>query len=129
MQQAITEQTAQLRVSEARYRGWIELAADWYWEQDENGQFTSVHGPILEMLGISLDGAVPTDDAGGWNSLEQHMLRATIQARQPFLDFILTRHLLDGSVHYYRISGEPLFDKSCRFAGYRGLGARCLNKN
>jgi len=52
LEQTVRERTAELRESEARYRSLTELASDWYWEQDESGNFTKVSGPVLEMLGI-----------------------------------------------------------------------------
>src|SRR3982074_2442786 len=55
LEQAVQERTAELRESEARYRSLTELASDWYWEQDENGKFTKVSGPVLEMLGVQVD--------------------------------------------------------------------------
>ena len=125
LEQRVQERTAELRESEARFRSLTELASDWYWEQDENGAFTKVSGPVLEMLGIrvdSLGGApvrVPTD---GWNEAERARLRTTIADRQPFLDFSLSRINVDGSKRHFRVSGEPMFNKSSRFIGYRGIG-------
>ena len=55
LEQTVQERTAELRESEARYRSLTELASDWYWEQDESGNFTKVSGPVLEMLGIRVD--------------------------------------------------------------------------
>jgi CheY-like chemotaxis protein len=52
LEKTVQERTAELRESEARYRSLTELASDWYWEQDEAGNFTKVSGPVLEMLGI-----------------------------------------------------------------------------
>ena len=52
LEQTVSERTAELRESEARYRSLTELASDWYWEQDEDGAFTKVSGPALEMLGV-----------------------------------------------------------------------------
>ena len=52
LEQTVSERTAELRESEARYRSLTELASDWYWEQDESGDFTKVSGPALEMLGV-----------------------------------------------------------------------------
>jgi CheY-like chemotaxis protein len=52
LEETVAERTAELRESEARYRSLTELASDWYWEQDENMNFTKVSGPVLEMLGI-----------------------------------------------------------------------------
>ena len=55
LEAAVRERTAELMESEARYRSLTELAADWYWEQDEAGAFTKVSGPVIEMLGIRVD--------------------------------------------------------------------------
>src|SRR5450830_1367758 len=94
LEQTVRERTAELLESEARFRRLTELASDWYWEQDENGRFTKVSGPVLEMLGISVD-AVPgeTTEAPGarWNEAERAALEANIAARRPFLDFVYSR--------------------------------------
>jgi len=125
LEQAVQERTAELRESEARYRSLTELASDWYWEQDENGNFTRVSGPVLEMLGIRVDSlAGETSEAplSGWNQDEQRELLARVSARQPFLDFIFSRVNANGSHQRFRVSGEPMFNESCRFIGYRGVG-------
>jgi PAS domain S-box-containing protein len=125
LERTVQERTAELRESEARYRSLTELASDWYWEQDENGSFTSVSGPVLEMLGIQVDtltGDVKGTEVTGWNEAEREQLRATIAAREPFLDFPFSRVDTDGSQREYRVSGQPMFNQSCRFVGYRGIG-------
>jgi PAS domain S-box-containing protein len=120
----VQERTAELRASEARYRSLTELASDWYWEQDEKGNFTKVSGPVLEMLGIRVDalagtGAVPVS---GWNEEQRQRLQATIAARQPFIDQVFSRINADGTEQRFQVSGEPMFNQSCRFIGYRGIG-------
>jgi PAS domain S-box-containing protein len=125
LEQTVQERTAELRESEARYRSLTELASDWYWEQDENMKFTKVSGPVLEMLGIRVDPLVgEAGDAriAGWNEAEREALQATITARQPFLDFVFSRVNTDGSQQRFQVSGEPMFNQSCRFVGYRGIG-------
>jgi PAS domain S-box-containing protein len=131
LEQTVRERTAELRESEARYRALTELASDWYWEQDETGSFTRVSGPILEMLGIQVDSfAGERSDAGmtGWHEAEREVLQAMITARQPFLDFELSRVNADGSQQKFRVSGEPMFNQSCRFIGYRGIGVELTAK-
>jgi len=132
LEQTVLERTAELRESEARYRSLTELASDWYWEQDETGNFTKVSGPVLEMLGIRVD-ALAGDNGGadvaGWNEAERETLRATIADRQPFLDFLFSRVNADGSRQQFRVSGEPMFSQSCRFIGYRGIGVELTAKN
>jgi len=125
LEERVRERTAELRESEARFRSLTELASDWYWEQDENGAFTKVSGPVLEMLGIRVDslGGTPLRaPADGWNETERAQLRTTIAERQPFLDLLLSRINVDGSKQHFRVSGEPMFNESCRFIGYRGIG-------
>ena len=130
LEQTVRERTAELRESEARYRSLTELASDWYWEQDEKGDFTRVSGPVLEMLGIRVDPLVDDVDSipvAGWNEAKRESLRAIIAARQPFLDFLFSRVNPDGSQQQFRVSGEPMFNQSCRFVGYRGIGVEVID--
>lgn len=130
LEKTVAERTAELRESEARYRSLTELASDWYWEQDDAGNYTKVSGPALEMLGIQVGGSgiapgntdSPANSAAGWNEAERQVLRERVQARAPFLDFIFSRVNTDGTQQQFRVSGEPMFDASCRYIGYRGIG-------
>src|SRR6202171_5560930 len=91
LEQTVQERTAELRESEARFRSLTELASDWYWEQDETGNFTRVSGPVLEMLGMQVDTLVPGSaraQVPAWNEAERQRLQAPIAARQPFRDFV-----------------------------------------
>ncbi len=152
LEQAVYERTAQLAESEARYRSLVELASDWYWEQDENGSFTKVSGPVLEMLGMgaqpaaegcvntALTGAAAqTADAASdleegpagaqltqWNEAQRQELQAKINTRQPFLDYVFSQAKADGSQRQFRVSGEPMFNRSSRFIGYRGIGVEII---
>ena len=119
-----TEQA--LRESEARFRSLTALSSDWYWEQDAAYRFTLVSPGLFEVEGSDpsdfvgrtrweVGGVVPP--AGGW---EAH--RALLERHQPFRDVEYARRLAGGERHYYRVSGEPMFDESGAFAGYRGVG-------
>ena len=128
LEQTVQERTAELRDSEARYRSLTELASDWYWEQDENMNFTRVSGPVREMLGIQAVGDAGTALSVGWNEAEREAMQTTIAARQPFLDFLFSRVNADGTRQQFRVSGEPMFNPSGRFIGYRGIGIEVINK-
>jgi CheY-like chemotaxis protein len=104
LEQTVLERTTELRISEERFHRLTELSSDWYWEQDANGHFTEVSGPALEMLGMSA------------------VLEENISARRPFLDFCYSRVKADGSRQYFEVSGEPIFDPSGCYTGYRGVG-------
>jgi CheY-like chemotaxis protein len=145
LENTVRERTAELRASEARFRRLTELASDWYWEQDADGHFTNMSGPVMEMLGIVHvapninESLVDSGFAGdltktafghtellnGWNKHERELLQKTIAARQPFIDFSFSRINANGNVQRFRVSGEPIFDQSCRFVGYRGIGIEC----
>jgi CheY-like chemotaxis protein len=146
LERAVQERTAELQESEARYRSLTELAVDWYWEQNDAGTFTTASGPIMELLGMAdATFAVDSGDEGrdvnlvhapddrtgvdhapngadNWDAGERQTLKDYIGARRPFLDLLMHRRRADGSQQVFRISGEPMFDRTCRFAGYRGLG-------
>ena len=124
LERTVRERTAELRESEARYRSLTDLACDWYWEQDENGNFSKVSGPVLEMLGIRVDTLAGNTNVPvtGWNEAEREALQAIIAARQPFLDYVFTRNNADGSQQKFQVSGEPMFNRASRFIGYRGIG-------
>ena len=123
LEQTVLERTAELRESEERFHRLTELSSDWYWEQDVNGRFTQVSGPALEMLGIR-DGSPESTGAQAprWNESERTVLEENIAARRPFLDFVYSRTNADGSQQYFQVSGEPIFDLSGCYTGYRGVG-------
>ena len=132
LEATVAERTAELRESEARYRSLTELASDWYWEQDEAGNFSKVSGPVLEMLGLQVEPL--SSDAGpslvyGWNEAERAKLRSTIANREPFLDFVFHHMGADGSQRCFQVSGEPMFNSRSRFIGYRGIGVELTSKH
>ncbi len=125
LERTVLERTAELRDSEARFKSFTELSSDWYWEQDETGKFVRTSGPVFDMLGIVSDDSRSAGGetfSGEWNAEERALLDANIAARRPFLDFVYSRKNADGSRQYLQVSGEPMFDPSSRFVGYRGIG-------
>ncbi|MDM7944292.1 MAG: response regulator [Hydrogenophaga sp.] len=131
LEREVLERTAELRDSEARYRALTELATDWYWEQDKDGHFVRVSGPVLEMLGLRVDplvdGPAMAVEDDGWDPVQRADLQARITARAPFLDVLLHHEMPDGKQRSYRVSGTPMFDASCNFTGYRGFGVEILS--
>ena len=125
LEQTVLERTAELRESEARFRRLTELASDWYWEQNESGDFTRVSGPALELLGLGVTsflGETRSGETSGWDPAERQQLQDKIAARQPFLDFAFSRDNADGSRQHFRVSGEPMFGPGGAYTGYRGIG-------
>ena len=125
LEQTVQQRTAELRKSEARYQRLTELSSDWYWEQDEKGRYTKIFGPVFEMLGIRLDdaqGQARDDHGATWIESERQILEENLATRKPFLDFVYSRINPSGVQQYLMVSGEPMFDSSGQFTGYRGIG-------
>jgi PAS domain S-box-containing protein len=125
LEQTVQQRTAELRASEARFRRLTELSSDWYWEQNEKGDFTKIFGPVMEMLGFQFDDALGftrNDHDAIWNETERSKLEENLVARRPFLDFVYSRTNSDGTQQFLMVSGEPMFDSTGRYIGYRGIG-------
>lgn len=132
LEQKVRERTAELAYSEERFRRLTELASDWYWEQNETGDMTRVHGPVQEMLGIGMTSFLGDAKGGathlgraqqGWDEVQRQQLQKKINAREPFVDFAFSRSNPDGTTQKFRVSGEPIFDTTARYTGYRGIGS------
>jgi diguanylate cyclase (GGDEF)-like protein/PAS domain S-box-containing protein len=112
-----------LRRSEARFRALAELSSDWYWEQDAEGRFTHFEGRHVALNRSAFDGylgKVPSD--AELEVEDADSFAAIVAARQPFRDVTMSRTPKDGKRRYLSISGEPVFDDTGRFSGYRGVG-------
>ncbi|RJG03328.1 PAS domain S-box protein [Noviherbaspirillum sedimenti] len=115
-----------LRESEERFRRLVALSSEWYWEHDKDLVVTTVAGWKAIKGGKIPEyfiGQNPWEmrrlgsDAASW---KKH--RTSVEARLPFTDFEYTRQLSDGSIVWYGISGEPMFDEDGTYKGYRGTG-------
>jgi len=124
--QAVAEQLAATRQSEARFKALTELSSDWYWEQDAQFRFVRVDGNLDTVNALP-----PTAYVGKtrWDSGVQGVSpeewvahRATVEAHQVFHDFEMQRTRQDGSLMWVSISGMPIFDERGVFTGYRGTG-------
>ena len=114
--------------SEERFRSLTGLSSDWYWEQDENFRFTVMSEGVGRVGGLApeqligktrkdLDIDIDTLDDTQW---EAHL--RMLKAHQPFQNLEYKVRGEDGRCHWFSISGEPLFDDSGTFKGYRGTG-------
>ncbi|HZE59633.1 MAG TPA: diguanylate cyclase [Burkholderiales bacterium] len=101
------------------------MTTDWYWEQDADLRFTRVQvrsgDPVEQTLAQRIIGKQRWETGieieGGWDA---H--RALLDARQPFRDVLMWRELEDGNRRHVLTSGEPVFDATGSFTGYRGIG-------
>jgi CheY-like chemotaxis protein len=123
LEETVRKRTAELRISEARFRRLTELASDWYWEQNEYGHFINMPDSLLQLLGVNSANDTQQPDAlSGWNENDRAQFFTTINSHKPFVDFTFCRRNDKNQTQYFRISGEPVTDETGRFKGYRGLG-------
>lgn len=111
-----------LRRDEARFRRLTELAVDWHWELDRDFRLTEwtgasiTHaGDVLGMRFWDLPGVAPL-------SMDWAAHQIQLDQRWSFWDFEFSAPRADGPPGHYCISGEPVFDDTGAFTGYRGIG-------
>ena len=118
-----------LAQSEARFRSLTEMSSDLYWESDAEHRLTrrasageksstaSVFARTAQIGERRWDIAYLSPDAAGWAAHQ-----AVLDAHQPFREFEFSRLGADGTEKFISISGDPVFDASGAFTGYRGVG-------
>ena len=104
----------------------------WMWEMDAERRYSLVLDgenfndggvPQESLIGKTLEqwlDANPDMRAG----IEWESLLKTIREHRPFRDFLYRApKSVDGVVRWRRMTGKPIFDKTGKFTGYRGVGA------
>ncbi|CCQ75430.1 PAS domain S-box protein [Magnetospira sp. QH-2] len=124
LEQRVVARTLELRQSEVRFKNFAEAASDWFWEMDADLRvcFCSENAhrilgfPAGSLIGKSRDDlgfqVTPPTDA------ERHA--EEFNNHRPFRDATYMTKTPDGRTVHMRVSGQPLFDGSGAFLGYRG---------
>jgi two-component system, cell cycle sensor histidine kinase PleC len=127
----LEQQTAELRQvalalgdSEARFRDFATMTSDWLWETDREHRFTYVSDGIRRFgqnpdtsIGHTRFEMIADTDHEPEKWVEH---RAVLERHEPFRDFVYTRQFQGDPEQIVSISGNPVFDGSDRFVGYRG---------
>jgi len=123
---------ATLRESEARCRDFALTSSDWFWETNEKHRFTYLSDHIrafgqdpLTGIGrtrIDLAGDIVSEPAK-W---QEHV--AVLDRHEPFRDFVYKRKVDDDSERVISVSGNPFFDETGQFLGYRGTARDITEK-
>ena len=110
---------------EQRFRGLLTIAADAYWEIDDQYRLVTFkrQGRTSGSMGeVSAIGQVP------WEmpefSLDDDtldLLRAHLEAREPFRDLPVQWLGVPGQVRHFLVSGEPRQPAQAAFLGYWGV--------
>jgi len=117
-----------IRVSEERFRRLTALSTDFFWETDDQLRFSfvsqrdfaeSVRKLRDRFLGRrfwEIEGVRPV-------SFTWQEFQSLTREHRPFRLHTYSATLDDGQTRHYTVSGEPIFDPSGNFIGYRGVVA------
>jgi PAS domain S-box-containing protein len=124
---AVKEANQALQESEQRFCDYAETASDWYWETDAEHRFIPLTERVRELGRLPLTsriGLTRWDFAEDVESQPEkwQLHRSTLEARQPFRDFVYPAVRFDGSLMHVKVSGKPVFNAKGDFLGYRGTG-------
>ncbi|AZN37555.1 CHASE domain-containing protein [Iodobacter ciconiae] len=115
----------ELQKSRERFSALLELAADWYWEQDKNFRFTQVSTGFFNLYSLnqtSVIGHQRWELSDGCLSAEEWRAhQSLLKTLRSFRDFIYTLKV-GASNMIVRVSGQPFFDEQGELQGYRGIG-------
>ena len=122
--QALTDRDTAIQ----RLQDIASTSTDWFWEQDADLRFTYVStgyarsvGDAWPILGLTREDYVDHDpktlSSPSWQAMTQ-----TLQAREPFTNFVYSHPSSDGGLVWFRTSGVPFYDAEGQFQGYRGVG-------
>ncbi len=122
----VSRQLRSAEQREQRFRGLLTIAADAYWELDERHR--------LVTLSLPRRGSAVAPEAGGtigklpWElpqlSIDADtldLLRAQVEAREPFRDLAVQWLTPSGQPRHFLISGEPRYGARRVFRGYWGV--------
>lgn len=113
--------------SQRRLHDFAEAGVDWFWETDENYNYTWFSDNFERRLGIKAEtryGQNRFDLIAEWGSEEdaaQHL--KCLDERQSFRNVVSRPKLEDGAVFWIRASGAPFYDGEGKFLGYRGISS------
>lgn len=115
-----------LRLGETRLKDFADTAADWFWEQNADLQFTFVSAENSDITGMKAhEHYGKTRRETGIEGVSEKALadhEEQLQRRETFEDFRFSRVGPDGNRRYLSVSGKPFYNDNGTFAGYRGAG-------
>jgi len=125
-QSALPSSATDVCVDETRFREFMGLAADWYWELDADLRYVFHEGHPLPMPGqapIDVIGRSRPEALrqaiGASESLVEH--DRLMHAHHP-IDLVLSTDVAPEVRRHVRVVAVPLFDTAGKFSGYRGCG-------
>ncbi len=108
-----------------RFRKMVETSQDWFWEFDENANFTYASPSIKKILGYDPEELIGLNAFDLMDSAEAERVRyhfdPIAKKYLPFSNLVNINIHKDGRKVFIESSATPVFDKEGRFRGYRGI--------
>lgn len=125
VEKRLASSQAEIKESEARFRGLVESSSDWIWEVDADARYVYVSPKIKELLGYAPDevtGKTPFDLMPPDEVERISPIFATLIAeRKPFSSLENRNLHKDGRMVVLETSGVPIFGSDGAWCGYRGV--------
>jgi PAS domain S-box-containing protein len=114
-----------LRESETKFRDYAETASDWFWEIGPDYKCTELTENAFDSDPAGRIGTACWEHALDLETEPEkwRLLRATLDSRKPFRDFIYCAAGRNDSPIYVKASGKPVFYSNGEFRGYRGTAS------
>ncbi len=125
-ERAARQKAIELDQTQQRMADFIKSTALWFWETDDEHRFIDFRGgpaeePVSEQLLKRVLGKrsweMPNISASD-EAMERY--RAMVTAQEPIRDFRAILRTENGSIRYLSVTGDPAYDRSGKFLGYRG---------
>lgn len=123
---------AELDLTLDRFRGFVSVASDFCWETDAEHRYIDPRTYAGHHADFGTSDYVgkrrwemPFADESHAAMMEH---KQTVEAHKPFREFLCRIPNEDGSFVWIRCSGDPVFDSSGRFLGYRGTSHDVTNE-
>jgi len=117
----------ELTEARSRFDDFSKAASGWFWEMGEDLRFSEITGMTLDKhftetnrLGLTREDVATDFDA---TSEKWQTHNADLVAHRPFTDFRFTSDAPGGKAIHLQVSGNPIFDSSGKFKGYRGTSS------
>jgi PAS domain S-box-containing protein len=113
-----------LRESQVKFRDYAETASDWFWEIGPDYKFSLLTENAFGSNSAARIGTACWDHALDLETEPEkwRLVRATLDSRKPFRDFVYRGSDGNGSPMYVKASGKPVFEANGEFRGYHGTG-------
>ncbi|MCG8491608.1 MAG: PAS domain S-box protein [Sneathiellales bacterium] len=115
-----------LQVSQERFSDFTRVGTEWYWEMDQEMNYTYLSSAVEKSLGLPESDYIGLSylDFKGENEDLQEAEKIMIQkckAHESFSELVIyRRHNQTNNKVWLRVNGYPFFDEMGAFAGYRG---------